>query len=39
LSENHKVVVRVLSELSGQQNVAPTQAAWQRVVGAAKADE
>ena len=28
-----KAVVRVLTELSGQQNVAPTQAAWQRVVG------
>jgi hypothetical protein len=32
LSENHKAVVRVLSELSGQQNVAPTQDAWQRAL-------
>jgi hypothetical protein len=39
LSENHKAVIRVLTELSGQQNVAPTQVAWQRVVGGGKAEE
>ncbi|MBI1830517.1 MAG: hypothetical protein HYR84_03590 [Planctomycetes bacterium] len=33
LSANHKAVVRVLTELSGQRDVAPTQAAWQRVLG------
>jgi hypothetical protein len=38
LSENHKVVVRVLSELSGLQNVAPTQVAWQRAFGAERAE-
>ncbi len=38
LSENHKVAVRVLSELSGQQNVVPTQAAWQRALGAGQVE-
>jgi hypothetical protein len=38
LSENHKVVVRVLSELSGQQNIAATQAAWQRALGAGQVE-
>jgi hypothetical protein len=32
-SENQKAILRVLTELSGQQNVAPTAAAWQRVIG------
>jgi hypothetical protein len=37
-SENHKAAVRVLRELTGQ-DAAPNQAAWQRVLGLAKADE
>ena len=34
LSENHKAAIRVLSELTGQANVAPTQKAWQAVLAA-----
>jgi hypothetical protein len=37
-SENQKAALRVLTDLSGQQNVAPTREAWQRVLGVARAD-
>lgn len=37
-SENQKAAIRVLTELSGQQNVAANAAAWKRVVGG-RADE
>lgn len=33
LSENHKAILTALTELSGERNVAPNQAAWQRVIG------
>jgi hypothetical protein len=33
LSDNQKAAHRVLTDLSGQANVAPNQAAWQRVLG------
>ena len=36
LSENHQAAARVLTELSGHQNVAPTREAWQRVLGVVK---
>jgi hypothetical protein len=34
LSENQRAAIRVLTELSGQQDVAPTPAAWQRAIAA-----
>jgi len=37
-SENQKAALRVLQELTGQ-DAAPNPAAWQRVLGVAKADE
>jgi hypothetical protein len=38
LSENHRAALLVLQKLTGQ-DAAPNTAAWQRVLGAAKADE
>ena len=32
LSENQRAAIRVLTELSGQRNVAPTQAAWSQAI-------
>jgi hypothetical protein len=39
LSEHQKAAVQALTRLSGHENVAPTQAAWQRVLGVAGADD